>query len=103
MNRRRTRLLSLIAACVLIMALGAFSAHVPGHHAHNNGHCDLCVHLSGSAGSAAQAAAVGKPALAARLAPKSAEHIRAERRRGATQLPRGPPSLADNSSLIQYS
>jgi Protein of unknown function (DUF2946) len=93
MHRRHNRLVAFIAALLLIAGLGAYSAHGSGDRVHDKGHCDLCSHFSGSAGSPAPAAVVGKPVLAVRVPLARPEPIRAERRRVATQLPRGPPAL----------
>jgi hypothetical protein len=87
----RIRLVAFIAAITLIVALGAYSAHGFGDRVHDNGHCDLCVHLSGTAGSPAQATVVGKPVLVVRVQLESPEIIRSARRRVGTQLPRAPP------------
>lgn len=94
MYRRRNRLVALIAAFLLIAALGAYAAHGPGDRTHDNAHCDLCAHFSGSAGAPAPPAVVGKPVLAARVLLIRPEPLRAERRRVVTHLPRGPPPLA---------
>ncbi len=91
MRRRRNRLVAFIAAFLLIAGLGAYSAHGSADRTHDHGHCDLCAHFSGSAGSPPPAAVVGKPVLAIRVPLTRPEPIRAERRRVATHLPRGPP------------
>ncbi|MGH8208641.1 MAG: DUF2946 family protein [Steroidobacteraceae bacterium] len=95
---RRNRLVAFIAALTLVVAMGAYSAHGFGERGHDNGHCDLCVHFSGTAGSPAKATVVGKPVLAVRL-PLLARPatIRSARRRVGAQLPRAPP---DSSELI---
>ena len=89
---RRNRLVAFIAALTLIIALGAYSAHGFGDRGHDNGHCDLCVHFSGAAGSPTQATIVGKPVLVVRVPLARAEIIRSARRRVGTQLPRAPPA-----------
>jgi hypothetical protein len=94
----RIRLVAFIAAITLIVALGAYSAHGFSERGHENGHCDLCVHFSGTAGSAAHATVVGKPVLVVRAPLESPEVIRSARRRVGTQLPRAPP--ADSPELI---
>jgi hypothetical protein len=94
----RIRLVAIIAALTLVVALGAFSAHGFAERGHDNGHCDLCVHFSGTAGSPAQATVVGKPVLVVRAPVTRPEIIRSARRRVGTQLPRAPP--ANNSELI---
>jgi hypothetical protein len=88
---RRNRLVAFIAAFTLLVALGAYSAHGFGERGHDSGHCDLCVHFSGTAGSPAQATVVGKPVLAVRVPLERPEIIRSARRKVGTQLPRAPP------------
>jgi hypothetical protein len=88
---RRNRLVAFIAALTLIVGLGAYSAHGFTQRGHNNGHCDLCVHFSGTAGSPAQATLLGKPVLAVRVTPERPEIIRSARRRVGIHLPRAPP------------
>ena len=88
----RIRLVAFIAAITLIVALGAYSAHGFGERGHDNGHCDLCVHFSGTAGSSAHATVVGKPVLVVRAPIERPEVIRSARRRVGTQLPRAPPA-----------
>jgi hypothetical protein len=97
-RRLRIRLVAFIAAITLIVALGAYSAHGFGESGHENGHCDLCVHFSGTAGSPATAAVVGKPVLVVRAPLEHPEVIRSARRRVGTQLPRAPPT--DSSELV---
>ena len=95
MSTRRNRLVAIIAALTLIVALSAFSAHGFGSGGHDNDHCDLCVHFSGTAGSPAQITVAGKPVLVVRAPIERPEIVRPARRRVGTQLPRGPPdSLA---------
>jgi hypothetical protein len=88
---RRIRLVAFIAAFTLIVALGAYSAHGLAGRGHDNGHCDLCVHFSGTAGSPAHASVVCKPVLVVRAPLERPEIIRSARRRVGAQLPRGPP------------
>jgi hypothetical protein len=89
---RRNRLVAFIAALTLIVALGAYSAHGLSERGHDNVHCDLCVHFSGTAGSPAQAALIGKPLLAVRVPLEWAETIRSARRKVGIHLPRAPPA-----------
>ena len=91
----RNRLVAFVAAITLIVGLCAYSAHGFGDRAHENGHCDLCVHFSGAAGSPAKATVVGKPVLTGRVPVERPEVIRAERRRIPTLLPRGPPDSSE--------
>jgi len=88
---RRNRLVAIIAAVTLIVALGAYSAHGFLDRVHDNGHCDLCLHFSGTAGSPAQASVVGKPVLVVRAPVEHPSIILCARRRVGTQLPRAPP------------
>jgi hypothetical protein len=88
---RRNRLVAIIAAVTLIVAVGAYSAHGFLDRVHGNGHCDLCVHFSGTAGSPAHVSAVGKPVLVVRAPLEPPGIIRCARRRVGTQLPRAPP------------
>ncbi len=81
----------------MIVGLYAYSAHGFADRVHENGHCDLCVHLSGTAGAPAHASPIGKPVLVARVPIARREIIRSARRRVATVLPRGPP---DSLELI---
>jgi hypothetical protein len=89
---RRNRLVALIAAITLIVGLAAYSAHGYADRPHENGHCDLCVHFSGTAGSPAHATVVGKPVLVVRASLERPGIIRCARRRVGTQLPRAPPA-----------
>jgi hypothetical protein len=88
---RHTRLVAFLAAFTLIVGLCVYSAHGLAERGHDNGHCDLCVHFSGTAGSPAQATVVGKPVLVVRTPSERPEIVRSARRRVGTQLPRAPP------------
>jgi len=90
----RNRLVAIIAAITLVVGLCAYSAHGFGDRTHDNGHCDLCVHFSGAAGSPTAATVVGKPVLAVRVPPERPVVVRAERQRIPTLLPRGPPDFS---------
>ncbi len=89
---RRNRLVAFIAALTLIVGLGAYSAHGLSERGHDNGHCDLCVHFSGTAGSPAHATVVGKPVFAVRVPLERPEIIRSARRKVGIHLPRAPPA-----------
>jgi len=91
---RRNRLVALVAAVTLIVALGAYSAHGLTDRGHENGHCDLCVHFSGTAGFPAHATVIGKPVLVVR-APLERPGIIPYCRRVSTQLPRAPPAALE--------
>ena len=89
---RRNRLVAFVAAIVLIVSAASFSAHGFGDRTHENGHCDLCLHFSGTSGSSAQATVVGKPVLVVRVPLPITETIRSARRKAGTHLPRAPPT-----------
>jgi len=94
MRFRRNHLVALVAAITLIAATGAYSAHGFGdHRVHTHVHCDLCVHFSGTAGSPAHAAVIGKPVLVVRVPAELAQNIRPARRTAGSHLPRAPPIL----------
>jgi hypothetical protein len=63
MHLARHRLVALVAACALAVSAAVYAAHGLADRNHEHTHCDLCVHLSGTAGSAALVAVVGKPLL----------------------------------------
>jgi hypothetical protein len=90
---RRNRLLALVAACTLIACSAMYSAHGLSDRSHEHGHCDVCVHLSGSGGSSPHAVAIGKPILVVRVAPTRPEIILPTRSPVGNHLPRGPPLL----------
>jgi hypothetical protein len=92
---RRNSRIALVAAIMLIGALCVYSAHGIGDRDHDNGHCDLCVHFSGTAGSPAQAAVVGKPVLVVRVPHAGVEIVLPHRRTVGTHLPRAPPFFSD--------
>jgi hypothetical protein len=76
-----------------MVGLYAYSAHGFADRVHENGHCDLCIHFSGTAGSSAHAAPVGKPVFIARVPIERRAVLRCARRRAGTFLPRGPPDF----------
>lgn len=88
---RRNRLVALVAAITLIVALGAYSTHGFLDRVHENGHCDVCVHFSGTAGSPAHASPIGKAVLVVRAPLERAGIVPSFRRRVGAQLPRAPP------------
>ena len=90
----RSRLLAIVAAVALIGCTAVFSAHGLGERSHENSHCDLCLHFSGSAGSLSQPKIVGKPVLVTRAAPPPTEIIQPTRSPVGAHLPRGPPAIA---------
>jgi hypothetical protein len=94
MGLHRNRLLALVAACALVVCAAAYSAHGFSDRAHENSHCDLCVHFSGSAGSQAQPKVLGKPVLVSRVAPSRREIVLPTRSPVGNHLPRGPPLLS---------
>ena len=94
----RIRLVAFLAAITLVVALSAYGAHGYTERGHDNGHCDLCLHFSGTAGSPAHVTVVGKPVLTVRVPLARPEIIFSARRRVGTQLPRAPP--APSAELI---
>jgi len=86
----RIRLVAFVAAITLIVALGAYSAHGYGEREHDNGHCDLCVHFSGTAGSPAHATVVGSPYSS--YVPRSSAR-RSSAPRAAASAPNSPALL----------
>jgi hypothetical protein len=90
---RRNRLIAVIAAIALIAAASLYSSHGVSDRIHRTTHCDLCVHLGGTAGSPAHTAVVGKPVLAVRVPTERPQHLVPARRKATNQLPRGPPLL----------
>jgi hypothetical protein len=91
MRFRRNRLVAFVATIALIAAAGVYSAHGFGDRVHDNVHCDLCVHFSGTAGSPVHAAAAGKPVLVVRAPLARPQSILPVRRKAGTHLPRAPP------------
>ena len=94
-RRFRIRLVAFFAAISLIVALSAYGAHGYAERGHDDGHCELCVHFSGTAGSPVHAAVAGKPVLTVRVPLERPEAHFCARRRVGTQLPRAPPALLD--------
>jgi hypothetical protein len=92
---RRNRLVAIVAAITLVIGLCAYSAHGFADRVHTDGHCDLCVHFSGTAGAPAHAAVAGKPVLVARTPIERPGIVRSARRRVGTQLPRAPPESSE--------
>ena len=95
MRSRHPRLIALLALVALFFATTAYVAHgfQDGTVQHNNAQCDLCLQLSGSAGTPADTALVSKPPLVVvRTTPIAFPALPAERQ-DADHLPRGPPAL----------
>jgi hypothetical protein len=90
----RIRLVAFLAAITLIVALSAYGAHGYAERGHDNGHCDFCLHFSGTAGTPAHATVIGKPVLTVRVPLERPEIILSARRRVGTQLPRAPPTFS---------
>jgi hypothetical protein len=83
---------ALIAAIALIAVSALHSRHDLGNRLHEQqGHCDLCLHLSGTAGSPACPALLGKPVLVVRVVLTPEEILVHSRRKAGIYLPRGPP------------
>jgi hypothetical protein len=92
LRTRRQRLIAFLASCALVACGLLFATHALTDRGHEHEHCDLCVHLSGSAGSPAHAQAVGKPVLAVRVPPLPAPLLTATPAPTGPKLARGPPS-----------
>jgi hypothetical protein len=90
-SRNFRQLVALAAACALIACTAVYSAHALGERAHEHGHCDLCVHFSGSAGTPSQAKLVGKPQLTVRAVSFPQQILLPRRSPVGENRPRGPP------------
>jgi hypothetical protein len=88
----RRRLIALVAAIALIAVSGLYAGHAYADHAHEKGHCDLCLHFGGTAGSPPNATVVAKPVLVVRAPPTGTEILLPFRRKSGNHLPRGPPA-----------
>jgi hypothetical protein len=88
---RRQRLVALAATIALLVSTAVFAAHGLAERGHEHTHCDLCVHFSGTAGSASTAKVIGKPVLVVRALPVRPEVILPVRSPVGAHLPRGPP------------
>ena len=88
---RRNQLVALFAAIALIVCTAVYSAHGLGDRAHEHEHCDLCVHLSGSAGSPAQVKVEGRPPFVARVPAAMRATLLSTRPPLGLSLARGPP------------
>ena len=93
LSLQRRRWVAVFAALALILCTAMYSAHGLSDRAHGHEHCDLCVHLSGSAGTPAQLQVVSKPLLAVHAQPLPESVVRALRSPLGAHLPRGPPVL----------
>jgi len=82
-----------LASCALVACAVLFATHGLTERTHAHDHCDLCVHLGGSAGSPAAAQAVGKPVLAVRVPPAPAPLLVPTPAPTGPKLARGPPSV----------
>lgn len=87
----RRSLVALLAAVALIAVSGLYAQHDLGDRTHEQGHCDLCSHLSGTAGSPSHAVVPGKPVLVVHRVPLASTIVLPTRRKAGTHLPRGPP------------
>jgi hypothetical protein len=67
-SSRRHQLIALLAAVALLFCGVLYAGHGLGDRSHEHEHCDLCVHLAGTAGTPAAAKAVGRPAPVAWVA-----------------------------------
>jgi len=94
---RHNRLVALLALVALLFASTAYVVHGFGPEKslshHSIGHCDLCAHFSGTAGTPDHAAFAGRPPVAA-SAPTSVVTLRfATYEHPTHRLPRAPPAL----------
>ncbi|MBS0365141.1 MAG: hypothetical protein JSR67_04865 [Proteobacteria bacterium] len=90
---RRNRLIALLVACALLVCSALYSAHGLADPAHGHSHCDLCVHLGGSAGTTPAAVAADKPAPGVWIRVPAETAAPLARRLGNAYLPRGPPAI----------
>jgi hypothetical protein len=94
---RHNRLVALLALMALLFASTAYVVHgfAPEKplSQHSLGHCDLCAHFSGTAGTPDHATFEGRPPVAA-SAPTSVVTVRfASYEHPTHRLPRAPPAL----------
>jgi hypothetical protein len=94
---RRNRLVALVAAIALIVAASVYTAHGFGERVHDEVHCVLCAHFSGTGGSPSPAVVVGKPVLVMWVPLAQPQSILPVRRKASTHLPRAPPLLLEVS------
>jgi hypothetical protein len=90
---RRNQLVALLAALALACCAALYAAHGLGDRGHEHEHCDLCVHLSGSAGTSASPQVLGHPVLVAHVAAIALPPALPERFPPGLSLPRGPPAM----------
>jgi hypothetical protein len=90
---RRNQLVALLAALALACCAALYAAHGLGDRGHEHEHCDLCVHLGGSASTHAAPQATGHAVLVARLAAIALPPALPERFPPGLSLPRGPPAM----------
>lgn len=89
---RRNRLLALVAAIAMVVAICGYTGHDPAAGAAHSCHCDWTMHFTGVAGSAPHPVPVVKPVLAGwRLLPVATAAPRSIRRLRA-HLARAPPA-----------
>lgn len=87
-------MLVLCAAIALIAATSLYARHALDRPDHAHEHCDLCLHLGGTAGTPSSPAIAGKPVLATHAVRVASEVTPAQRRIAGLHLPRGPPRLS---------
>jgi hypothetical protein len=85
-------LLVLCTAIALIVASAVYSQHALGQPQHDHGHCDLCLHLGGTAGTAPTLSVPGKAAPVTAVVRLAPELDLPARRIARPQQPRGPPA-----------
>jgi hypothetical protein len=86
-------LFALCTTIALIVATAVYSQHALGQPQHDHGHCDLCLHLGGAAGTPHSLAAVGKLVLATTQVRLAHAFALPARRIVNPQQPRGPPAF----------
>ncbi|MBV9343921.1 MAG: hypothetical protein JO341_13610 [Gammaproteobacteria bacterium] len=88
---QRRRLLALLCACALIATTALYAGHGFEARGHGHGHCDLCVHLAGSAGSRAAPQPAPLQATTSRYAARSLPAPRTQSSPLGAHLARAPP------------
>lgn len=91
---RRNRLIALVAAAAMIVAICGYGSHDIGDGSSHSCHCDWTMHFTGVAGSAPHPVAIVKPVLAAWQRPTVAAAAVRSARRLRAHPARAPPFLA---------
>lgn len=85
-------LLVLCTTIAMIVATSVYARHELVNPHHGQGHCDLCVHLGGAAGTPVSVGALGKTLPVTWQVPSARELVLPPWHRDGLRLPRGPPS-----------